>query len=223
MLYLLFQLGHDRYALPAPDVVEVLPYLALPPIPRAAPGVAGLCNYRGRPVPVLDLCALICDRPARAVLSTRIIIINAGEPSAPETWLGLIAERATGTLRRDPGDFAAAPDDLPTGPASPPALGRLFAGVVSPSPPTPPSPGGSQGEGGRTVGGEGHLWPAFLGPVLLDERGVIQILHADQLLGVSDRAQLNVLVRTQRALREGGGMEGREGEPLMSQLGHESP
>lgn len=197
MLYLLFQLGHDRYALPARDVVEVLPYLALPPIPRAAPGVAGLCNYRGRPVPVLDLCALLCDRPAHAVLSTRIIIVKAGEPSAPDSLLGLIAERATGTLRRDPGVLPAPP----TGPAAPPALGRLFAR------------------------------PPWLGPVLLDERGVIQLLHADRLLTVTDREQLNVLVRpspptpplSRRDTTRGGRTVGGEGEPLMSQLGHASP
>lgn len=218
MLYLLFQLGHDRYALPARDVVEVLPYLALPPIPRAAPGVAGLCNYRGRLVPVLDLCVLLCDRPARAVLSTRIIIVKAGEPSAPETLLGLIAERATGTLRRDPGDLAGKiPTRLTDGRGRSALEGadrgwKIEDVTRSSSILHPPS-------------SPGDILPPPLPdwPVLLDERGVIQILHADQLLSVTDRAQLNVLVRTQRALREGGGMEGGEGEPLMSQLGHESP
>ncbi|MBE0541161.1 MAG: chemotaxis protein CheW, partial [Verrucomicrobia bacterium] len=169
MLYLLFQLGHDRYALPARDVVEVLPYLALPPIPRAAPGVAGLCNYRGRPVPVLDLCALLWDRPARAVLSTRIIIVKAGEPSAPESLLGFIAERATGTLRRDPGDLVGKiPTRMADGGGRSALAGenrgwqiedgtRPSSREVSPSPPTPPSPAGpTGGEGGRTVGGEGH-------------------------------------------------------------------
>jgi len=50
MLFLLFQLGQDRYALEASRVIEVLPLVSLKRIPQAPRGVAGLFNYRGRPV-----------------------------------------------------------------------------------------------------------------------------------------------------------------------------
>jgi chemotaxis-related protein WspB len=101
MLFLLFQLGADRYALEASRVVEVVPLLALKQLPQAPPGVAGIFNYRGRPVPAVDLSALTLGRPAGERLSTRIIIINYAGPSGANHLLGLIAERATDTLRKD--------------------------------------------------------------------------------------------------------------------------
>ena len=68
MLYLLFSLGPDRYALPAACVVEVLPWVAMKLLPGAPPGVAGLINYRGRPVPAIDVSENATGTPAiRAV------------------------------------------------------------------------------------------------------------------------------------------------------------
>jgi chemotaxis-related protein WspB len=55
MLFLLFQLGEERYALDTSHVAEVLPLVAITPIPQAPTGVAGLFNYRGAPVPAIDL------------------------------------------------------------------------------------------------------------------------------------------------------------------------
>lgn len=138
MLFLLFQLGNDRYALEANRVVEVVPLLALKAMPQAPKGVAGMIVYRGRAIPALDLCELTFGRPARERLSTRIIIINYSESPGHNQLLGLIAERATEMMRRDARDF-------------------LEAGVKPAAAP-------------------------FLGPVLIDERGVIQLLHAQKLL-----------------------------------------
>jgi chemotaxis-related protein WspB len=44
MLFLVFQLGTDRYAIEAAQVVEVLPLVNAKHIPRAPRGVAGLFN-----------------------------------------------------------------------------------------------------------------------------------------------------------------------------------
>lgn len=107
MLFLLFQLDQDRYALEARQVVEVLPLVNLKQIPHAPRCVAGLFNYRGRPVPAIDLSELTLGRPARSRLSTRIVVINyLGDNGEPHP-LGLIAEKTTGTLRREPEDFVA--------------------------------------------------------------------------------------------------------------------
>jgi chemotaxis-related protein WspB len=138
MLYVLFQLGKNRYALEARRVVEVVPLLALKPFPGAPRGVAGLFIYRGQPVPALDLCVLTLGRPAREALSTRILILQHHPPAGERQLIGLIAERATGTLRRDKKDF-------------------VEAGVKLTSAP-------------------------FLGPVLLDDQGLIQLLDAQKLL-----------------------------------------
>ena len=76
MLFLLFQLGRERYALEAGQVAAVLPLLSIKEIPQAPPAVAGLCNYRGRPVPVIDLSELTLGRPAQSRLSTRIVLVH---------------------------------------------------------------------------------------------------------------------------------------------------
>ncbi len=105
MLFLLFQLGDDRYALDAGRVVEVLPLLELKRLPKSPSGLAGLFNYRGRPVPAIDLCELTLGHPAKECLSTRIILVNYADELGASHLLGLIAERATGTLRKEAKDF----------------------------------------------------------------------------------------------------------------------
>ena len=105
MLFLLFQVGQDRYALEASRVVEIVPFLEIKPLSHAPHGVAGIFNYRGRPVPAVDLAALALGRPAQELLSTRIIIINYPDDAGTNHLLGLIAEHATGMLRKEPRDF----------------------------------------------------------------------------------------------------------------------
>ena len=105
MLFLLFQVGDERYAIQASRVAEVVPLLALQKLPQAPKGIAGIFNYRGRPVPALDLSELALGRPAIERLSTRIIIVNYGEAPGPARLLGLVAEQATEMLRKDPTDF----------------------------------------------------------------------------------------------------------------------
>jgi chemotaxis-related protein WspB len=107
MLFILFQLGQDWYAIEAGRVVEVVPLVALKHLPQAPRGVAGIFNYRGRPVPALDLSELTLGQPAQERLSTRIIIVRCQASGGVDQLLGLVAEHATGTLRREPGDFVA--------------------------------------------------------------------------------------------------------------------
>ncbi len=105
MLFLLFQLGNGRYALEASRVVEVVPLLALKPLPQAPKGVAGIFNYRGRPVPAVDLGELTVGQRASEHFSTRIIIVQYPDDRGCPHLLGLIAEHATETLRKDPQEF----------------------------------------------------------------------------------------------------------------------
>lgn len=107
MLFLLFQLGDERYVVDAGQVAEVLPLLHIKRIPLAPPGVAGAFNYRGIPVPVVDLCQLALQRPAVPRLSTRLIVVDYPDARQERRWLGLIAERVTGTLRCAPEDFVS--------------------------------------------------------------------------------------------------------------------
>ena len=106
MLFLQFELGQDRYVLDCSGVVEVLPLLAIKHIPQAPSGVAGVFNYRGEPVPVVDLSALALGRPAPRHMSTRIVIVRHPGGNGALRLLGLIVEKATATVRRDRADFA---------------------------------------------------------------------------------------------------------------------
>jgi chemotaxis-related protein WspB len=107
MLFLLFQLGEDRYALNTGRVVEVLPLVGITPIPKAPAGVAGLFNYHGAPVPAIDLSHLTMGRPARNRLNTRIVLVHYPDGRGKTHLLGLIAEKVTETVRREPADFVA--------------------------------------------------------------------------------------------------------------------
>jgi chemotaxis-related protein WspB len=116
MLFLLFKLGKDRYALEANRVVEVLPLLAVKRLPQAPPGVAGIFNLRGRPVPAIDLNELTFGSSARERLTTRIIVVNHTDANGQQHPLGLIAENVTQTLRRDPRDFMSSGVSLAAAP-----------------------------------------------------------------------------------------------------------
>jgi chemotaxis-related protein WspB len=106
MLFVLFQLGHDRYALDAAQVEEILPLVAIKQIPLAPNGVAGAINYRGVPVPVLDLSQMTLGRPSARRMNTRIVLARSPDRDGTMRLLGLIAEKINNTVRCDPGEFA---------------------------------------------------------------------------------------------------------------------
>ncbi len=107
MLFLLFQLGQDRYALDTRRVVEVLPLIELKKLPNAPPAVAGLFNYRGQPVTAIDLCMLTLGRPASRRLSTRLIVMDLQDAAGGNHRVALIAEQATEVMRKDDKEFVA--------------------------------------------------------------------------------------------------------------------
>ena len=105
MLFLTFQLGTDRYAIRAAQVVEVLPLVHSKHIPHAPAGVAGIIDYHGVPVPLIDLAELALGKLSRRWMSTRIILVHYPQESGGTHLLGLLAEHATETLRRPEEDF----------------------------------------------------------------------------------------------------------------------
>lgn len=100
MLMLLFYVGEDLYALDSSQVVEVIPRVILRKIHHVPDYVAGLFNYRGAIVPVIDLCHLIQGNPSRSFLSTRIVMVNYVGKDNTKRYLGLMAERVTETLNK---------------------------------------------------------------------------------------------------------------------------
>lgn len=107
MLFLMFRMGHDRYVLDAEQIEQVLPLMTMKTLPGAPRGVAGVINYRGMPVPVIDLSRLALDRESAAVMSTRIVLVRYPAPDGQMHRLGLCAEHAVEALQRDAADFVA--------------------------------------------------------------------------------------------------------------------
>ncbi len=98
MLLLLFEVGSNRFGIDASEIIEVIPLVSLKKVPHAPECVSGVFNYRGQIVPVIDVSALLGERPARSLLSTRIILVKPPEIGSGDRLLGILAERATETL-----------------------------------------------------------------------------------------------------------------------------
>lgn len=102
MLLLLFRIGDERYGLDASQVVEVVPLVCLKRIPQVPGYIAGLFDYRGLPVPVIDFCHLGGEQTCKLCMTTRIIMVNYGQDTGHRQMLGLLAEQVTETVKQDP-------------------------------------------------------------------------------------------------------------------------
>ena len=99
MLLLLFDTREGRYAMSTENIVEIVPLVTLKRIPKSPDYVAGLINYRGNPIPVIDLCALTEGTECEPKFSTRIILLNYPFNNNTSSVLGLMAERVTETVK----------------------------------------------------------------------------------------------------------------------------
>jgi len=156
LLYLVFHVGHDRFAIETAHVVEVLPLVYWKGIPEARESVTGLLNYHRQVVPLLDFTLRVTGQPSHPRMSTRIFMARVpaydpevlslssngetpdGETPFARDLLGIIVERVSGTLRCDPSAFTPPPTIADTAP--------------------------------------------WLGPVLTDAQGIIQRVDIDHLL-----------------------------------------
>jgi len=86
---LVFQIGGERYGLPAAEVREVLPAATLAAPPGGRLGLLGILNLRGQAVPILDLRPLLGQACGPLLPTEHFIIARAGG-----TWLGLRADTA---------------------------------------------------------------------------------------------------------------------------------
>ncbi len=132
MLLLTFTAGSKPYAVDVSRVVEVLPKLELRIIPHAPALLAGLLNYRGKVVPVIDLGLLLGTAPSRNLLSSRMILVNDApgiqnrgdvDPAQPSdhsrtapgrapAFLGLLAENVSDLTYIRPEQLIPAPVQL---------------------------------------------------------------------------------------------------------------
>ena len=98
MLLLSFNVGEEKYAISAKQIIEILPLTSLKPIPKSPLYIAGLLDFRGLPVPVIDLCQLTNEQDYNKVLSSRIVLVNYIGKNYKNYTLGLIAEKVTEML-----------------------------------------------------------------------------------------------------------------------------
>jgi chemotaxis-related protein WspB len=151
MQVLLLEILGQRYALETRHVIRVLPIMELTLLPRAHRFIAGIMNYHGTPVPVLDLAYIgstphttllvatttatttskaTVKLPADTSLATfdnRIILVNyvklGRDTTSTEHLLGLRAEHVTGIRQIDPASIEHSGINDPHSPF----LGRVIA------------------------------------------------------------------------------------------------
>ncbi len=105
MLFLLFEIGKERYCLEVSRIIEITPVVLFKKIPHTPEYICGLFNYRGNIIPVIDLSILLTGRPSRFLFSTRVIIVDYLDPDNNHRMLGLLAEKATETIYCKEEDF----------------------------------------------------------------------------------------------------------------------
>ena len=107
MLVLIFYLGDTMYTMKCDRVREVAPMVKLKEVPHAPDYFAGLFNYRGVVVPVIDLRQLIQGCPCRTRLSTRIILVDYLREDKIPIIIGLMAERVTDAVKKSQDAFVS--------------------------------------------------------------------------------------------------------------------
>ena len=75
----LVQVQDQLYAVPCADVVSVVPLPTLHPIPGAPRSLLGTFSYGARVVPVVDLARAFGDGSIGNRLSSRVVLVRAGE------------------------------------------------------------------------------------------------------------------------------------------------
>jgi chemotaxis-related protein WspB len=108
MLFLLVRPGSDTYAIETGAVRRILPFARLKNLPSSLPAIAGVLNFHGRAVPVLDLTLLLTGAASRERLGTRIILADIALGSSSARPLGLLAEGAHSVARFAAEDFQPA-------------------------------------------------------------------------------------------------------------------
>jgi len=98
MSHVVVRLGGERFALPMDAVAEVGRMPMLTRVPASPPWVAGVANWRGRILGVVDLRVLLglAGASDERIATTRLVVLARAPIS-----VGIIAERVEGVLDVD--------------------------------------------------------------------------------------------------------------------------
>jgi chemotaxis-related protein WspB len=109
MRAVVFHVGSERFAIDTSSITEVIPGIPARRVPATHEALIGVIDYRGRVVPVLDLCRLFGRGNCPSRLSNRILVCELGGESrrwgathGAEQLLGVLAEDVTHITTLDP-------------------------------------------------------------------------------------------------------------------------
>ncbi len=103
-----YAIDDQRYALPLSVVERVVPVVAITPLPEAPEAVAGVINWQGRIIPVLD-CRKHFHLSLREVeLSDQLLIARTSLRT-----VALLVDRVEGVMEAADGEIVAANEILP--------------------------------------------------------------------------------------------------------------
>ncbi|MBN2002029.1 MAG: chemotaxis protein CheW [Anaerolineae bacterium] len=110
-----FRLAEQMYAIPIPDIVQILEMVTITPIPQIDPVVKGAINVRGEVVPVLSLRGYLNLAELSPALNTPIILVQVMKPGTPPVpqKLGLIVDEVLDVMRALDDTITPLPSILP--------------------------------------------------------------------------------------------------------------
>lgn len=118
------RLGGGRYALAMDSIAEVGRPPALTRVPGLPAWVAGVANWRGRVLPVLDLRPLLGATDTDLDRRSRLVVLAHSHPALGELRIGLLVEAVAGS--------AVTPGEIEPPLASlPPSVCALLRGQVT--------------------------------------------------------------------------------------------
>lgn len=106
--YVAFVLGGEGYALPVGRVREVLDEGGLTAVPGGSPWLVGLCNLRGRVVPVWDLRGPFGLEPSAREAAPCVLMVEP-EAAAGPRLAGLLVDRVSDVLDVPAAEVGPAP------------------------------------------------------------------------------------------------------------------
>ena len=105
MLHLIFRAGQDFYAIQASRVDAVVPCATWKSVPGGPDAVAGIFNYRGEPVVVVDSGVVLAGVATPLRVSTRIALCRVKRDGGGERCLGLLGAEMVRVERISPDAF----------------------------------------------------------------------------------------------------------------------
>lgn len=108
------RLAQRTYAVPLQSVIQIIPMVAITPLPQAHPAVEGVINFRGDAVLILNMRRYLHLPEAAPGLYTPIMLLHIGQ-----RMVGLIVDEVLDVTTIQPERVARLTDLLPEG------LGRV--------------------------------------------------------------------------------------------------